>query len=259
MLLTTSSLILFFQSDSKVKKQTSSQPAEVLSEKISETAVNNDQLVKVTRVIDGDTIELETGQKVRYIGIDTPETVHPEKSTQCFGLQASNKNIELVEGKAVRLEKDVSETDKYGRLLRYVYVPSEALSKVEGAKEGLGDTFVNKFLVEEGYAYASTYPPDVKYQQVFNSAQQQAQEQKKGLWSDCSSSQAANLPPSTLTDQGDQPGCNIKGNISTSGEKIYHILGQNYYDKTVVDESKGERWFCSEQEAISAGWRKSKK
>ncbi|MBI3335237.1 MAG: thermonuclease family protein [Candidatus Portnoybacteria bacterium] len=76
---------------------------------------------KVARVIDGDTIELENGQRVRYIGIDTPETSDPRKPIQCFGIEAAKKNQELVEGKMVRLEKDVSERDRYARLLRYVY------------------------------------------------------------------------------------------------------------------------------------------
>src|SRR3989344_5947281 len=126
--------------------------------------------VLVTRVIDGDTIDIEGGQKVRYIGIDTPETVDPRKPVQCFGVEASNKNKELVSGKRVRLEKDVSETDKYGRLLRYIYI---------------GDTFVNLELVKQGFAYASTYPPDVKYQSQFTEAQRQAKEQNKGLWGSC--------------------------------------------------------------------------
>jgi len=125
---------------------------------------------KVARVVDGDTVEIEGGQTVRYIGIDTPETVHPQKTVECFGREASNKNRELAEGKFVQLEKDVSETDKYGRLLRYVYA------------DGL---FVNEFLVKEGFAYASSYPPDVKYQDLFNIAQREAQSQNKGLWAGC--------------------------------------------------------------------------
>src|SRR3989338_2673862 len=76
----------------------------------------------VARVIDGDTIELETSEKVRYIGVDAPETVHPKKSAQCFGREASKRNTDLAEGKLERLVKDVSETDRYGRLLRYVYL-----------------------------------------------------------------------------------------------------------------------------------------
>lgn len=124
---------------------------------------------KVINVIDGDTIKIEGGQVVRYIGIDTPETVHPSKPVQCYGKEASDKNKELVEGKEVKLEKDVSETDKYGRLLRYVW---------------LGDMLVNEYLVREGYAQSSSYPPDVKYQDRFVEAQRQAREEKKGLWGD---------------------------------------------------------------------------
>ena len=127
-------------------------------------------LVLVKRVVDGDTIELDSGQKVRYIGINTPETVDPRTTVQCFGREASAKNKELVEGKKVRLEKDVSETDQYGRLLRYVWVDS---------------VFVNDYLVKEGFAYATAYPPDVKYQALFSSSQTSAQANKKGLWATC--------------------------------------------------------------------------
>lgn len=241
--LTTTSIFLFSQKEKQNQTQHSKSQPQVLSTQTTATQSPNTQSVKVVRVIDGDTIELETGQKVRYIGVDTPETVHPNKSIQCFGIEASNKNKELVEGKSVRLEKDVSETDKYGRLLRYVY---------------LNNTFINKYLVEEGYAYASTYPPDAKHQEVFKAAQQQAQSGEKGLWSNCSRFESTSQSISSPTPVSDQSACSIKGNISSSGEKIYHMPGRNFYDKTVIDESKGERWFCSEQEAISSGWRKSK-
>jgi micrococcal nuclease len=125
--------------------------------------------IKVERVVDGDTIKLENGKVVRYIGIDTPEVVDPRKPVQCFGKDASAKNRELVEGKEVMLVKDVSETDKYDRLLRYVYI---------------GDTFVNDYLVRNGYAYSYSYPPDVKYQDQFKQAEQEARNNKRGLWKD---------------------------------------------------------------------------
>lgn len=211
--------------------------ADIIEEKNIENQETNQDLVLVTKVIDGDTIEIEGSQKVRYIGIDTPETVHPSKPVQCFGKEASNKNKELVQGKKVRLEKDVSETDKYGRLLRYVYL-----------EDG---TFINQVLVEEGYARISTYPPDVKYQEDFQNAEQQAREENLGLWAGCSSSDQ--------TQQSQTGNCTIKGNISSSGGKIYHMSGQYYYNKTVIDESKGEKWFCTEAEAQAAGWRKSLK
>jgi len=128
------------------------------------------ETVKVTRVIDGDTIEIEGGERVRYIGIDTPETVDPRTTVQCYGKEASNKNKELVEGKEVRLEKDVSETDKYDRLLRYIWI---------------GDTLINEVLVKEGFAYSSSYPPDVKYQDRFIAAQKEARNNNRGLWGTC--------------------------------------------------------------------------
>lgn len=198
------------------------------------------QTVKVTRVIDGDTIEIETGARVRYIGINAPETVNPKREVQCFGKEATAKNRELVEGKEVRLEKDISETDKSGRLLRYVY---------------LDNMMVNEWLVAEGYAYASSFPPDIKYQDLLQQAQARAQVEKKGLWGSCPvafTTSANNLTnPSRLQ-------CLIKGNISNSGEKIYYLPGQRYYNQTKIDEAKGERWFCTEEEAQKAGWHPSK-
>lgn len=129
----------------------------------------------VAKVIDGDTIEIEGGQRVRYLGMDTPETVDPRKPVQCFGKEAKNKNKELVEGKRVILEKDISETDKYGRLLRYVYLPLETGELL----------FVNDFLIREGYAKVLTIPPDVKFAEQFLEAQRQARERSLGLWKIC--------------------------------------------------------------------------
>lgn len=123
--------------------------------------------VKVIRVVDGDTIEIEGGEKVRYIGVDTPETVDPRRAVGCFGREAAGKNKELVEGQMVRLEKDISETDKFGRLLRYVWVEQ---------------VLVNDYLVRGGFAYASSYPPDIKYQEQFRVAEKEAREKKQGLW-----------------------------------------------------------------------------
>ena len=147
------------------------------------------------------------------------------------------------------LEKDVSETDKYGRLLRYVW---------------LGGQMVNALLVQDGYAQVSTYPPDVKYQELFLALQREARDAGRGLWGDaCSGTATPTLAPGASVGTGvcEYSGTTepvIKGNISSSGEKIYHVPGQQYYDATVIDESKGERWFCTEAEAVAAGWRKSK-
>jgi len=201
----------------------------------------------VTRVVDGDTIDVlmgDTVYRVRYIGVDTPETVDPRRPVGCYGREASERNRDLVEGNTVELEKDVSETDDFGRLLRYVWVDGE---------------MVNATLVREGYAVAATYPPDVKYQELFLSLQREARDAGLGLWGPACASPTAPSATGICDYSGtDQPV--IKGNISQStGEKIYHVPGGEFYDKTVIDEAAGERWLCTEQEAVAAGWRRSKR
>jgi endonuclease YncB( thermonuclease family) len=136
---------------------------------------------QVVEVVDGDTIKVDIGGEVhtvRYIGIDTPETKHPEKPVEWMGPEASATNRELVGGKTVYLEKDVSETDQYGRLLRYVFLAD--------------GTFVNAELVGQGYAQAISYPPDVKYQDTLTSMQREAREAANGLWG----STPTSVPPS---------------------------------------------------------------
>lgn len=145
----------------------------------------NEDLYLVEKVIDGDTIRLEGGLVVRYIGIDTPEAVDPRKPVQCFAKEASEKNRELVEGKLVSLEKDISETDRYGRLLRYVYS---------------GDGMVNEILVREGFAYSYSYPPDVKNQELFRQAEEEARENNRGLWGAvCSVENQSQNQPTTVS------------------------------------------------------------
>lgn len=204
-------------------------------------------LAQVVRVIDGDTVDVVfDGQqhRVRYIGIDTPETVDPRLPVECFGREATQRNRELVEDKTVELEKDISETDRFDRLLRYVWVDGQ---------------MVNALLVEEGYAVVVSYAPDVKHQELLLELQSEAREAERGLWTACFT------PSPTVDGEGpcDYSGTSqplIKGNISqTTGEKIYHVPGGQFYAKTVIDEAAGERWFCTEQEAIEAGWRRSKR
>ena len=128
--------------------------------------------VKVVRVVDGDTIQVccigWKREKVRYIGVDTPETHHPMRGVEPFGKEAAEANRKLVDGKTVRLEFDVQEQDRYGRLLAYVYL-----------EEG---TFVNAWLVENGYAVVMTIPPNVKHQELFLKLQRKAREARRGLW-----------------------------------------------------------------------------
>ena len=138
----------------------------------------------VTRVVDGDTIEVEvTGRNegvgigagrvgesydLRLIGIDTPESVKPGSPVECFGREASAALKALLEGAEVRLVKDVEEVDRYQRLLRYVYI---------------GDEMANARLVANGYAHAYTYPPNVRHSELFVQLQREARDDSRGLWS----------------------------------------------------------------------------
>ena len=197
----------------------------------------------VTKVVDGDTVELEGGERVRYIGIDTPESTTEH---ECYGEEAKAKNRALVEGKRVRLVADAEDRDKYGRLLRYVF---------------LDETFINLTLASEGYATQLTIPPNVAHADEFRSAVANAREQGSGLWSGCSVGEQNESSGSTRTDydetipQADTTDCPanqpIKGNAQSM---IYHVPGGDFYQKT-----KPEQCFASEADAVSAGYRKSKR
>lgn len=133
---------------------------------------------QVMRVIDGDTIEVGVGGKktsVRIIGVDAPETNGPPL---CYGQEASAEAAKLIEraGGRVLLERDVSETDRYGRLLRYVW-----LDHPDGRR------MLNEELVKSGYAQVTTYPPDVKYEEMFLAAERIAKAERRGLWGACES------------------------------------------------------------------------
>ncbi len=134
---------------------------------------------RVTRVVDGDTFEVSLRGDildVRLIGIDTPETVKPGSPVECFGKEASRAATDLLEGRRVRMVKDVSDRDRYDRLVRYVYI---------------GQEMANARLVVNGYASAYTYPPDVRHADLFVRLQRDARDGDRGLWSPDTCSGAA--------------------------------------------------------------------
>ncbi|MDX6601667.1 MAG: micrococcal nuclease [Solirubrobacterales bacterium] len=127
----------------------------------------------VVRVVDGDTIEARIGgrvEDVRYIGVDTPETVKPDTPVQCFGPRASSFNHRLVEHRQVRLVFGVEQRDVYGRLLAYVY---------------LGHRFVNANLVQRGLARSLTIPPNSRFAPLFRAMELRAARAGRGLWGAC--------------------------------------------------------------------------
>lgn len=154
---------------------------------------------KVVSVVDGDTVKVSINgvtETTRIIGINTPETVDPRKEVECFGKEASNKAKEMLSRKTVTLEIDSSqgERDKYGRLLRYVFL-------ADGTDFG-------KFMIASGYAYEYTYSTPYKYQSAYKSAQAIAETNKLGLWSpntcngNTTSTTPTNPPPATTPSSG---------------------------------------------------------
>ena len=130
---------------------------------------SNAQPLKCIRVVDGDTIILSNGERVRLIGVDTPETKHPKKPVEYYGKEASAFTKRMVEGKEVRLEYDQQQRDKYGRLLAYIYL--------------MDGTFLNAEIIRQGYGHAYTRFP-FKYMNAFRKYEKKARKEKKGLWAD---------------------------------------------------------------------------
>lgn len=128
----------------------------------------------VRRIVDGDTLYVsDLAVRVRLIGIDTPETVHPNRGVECFGREATSHLTDLVPpGTPVVVEFDVERTDRYDRPLGYVWRVSDG-------------THVNLAMVEDGYAQAYTFPPNVRYSDRFVAAQRRAREAGRGLWAAC--------------------------------------------------------------------------
>ncbi len=180
---------------------------------------------QVVKVIDGDTIDVQIGKKVeriRMIGMDTPETVDPRKPVQCFGKEASARTKELLLNKHVQLVADATQgdKDKYARPLRYVIL------------DGLN---FNKRLIAEGYAHEYTYNIPYKHQAVFKAAQKAAQAGKKGLWADktCAGKTTASAkisPTPTPKPAAVQPAAAPEVKKSEAG--LCHEKGSKYYDQT---------------------------
>lgn len=215
-----------------------------------ETSHKWDKRIKVTLVetIDGDTIHVTfngKSEKVRLLLVDTPETSHPRLGEQPFGKEAKKFTTDKIENaEKIELEFDIGpKRDKYYRLLAYVYVD---------------DKMLQEELLSQGFArVAYIYPPNTRYVDQFNKFQKQAQQESKGIWKVVNYSQHDGFHPEVINNQEPMNKldniCNIKGNISSQNEKIYHTPESPWYEST-----KQEIWFCTVKEATSAGFRPPK-
>ncbi|WP_175638787.1 thermonuclease family protein [Metabacillus schmidteae] len=203
---------------------------------------------KVTKVVDGDTLQVMIDGKketIRLLLVDTPETVHPSKPVQPFGREASNFLKEELNGEEIQVELGIGERDKYGRLLAYVYHQNK---------------MINKRLLENGLArVAYVFEPNTKYIDEFYEIQKQAQKEEIGIWSLENYATNEGFQDEWQEEVNEKESkvnssCKIKGNINSKGEKIFHTEESPSYNVT-----KPEEIFCTEKEAVEAGYRAVKR
>ena len=209
------------------------------------SASAQDVLMGPARVLDGDTVEIK-GQRVRLHGIDAPESAQTctdgaGRSYRC-GRAAMNALASLIGGGSVACR--ILDRDRYGRLIAVCY-----RNRVD----------LNGSMVAAGHALAYR-----QYGTAYAGHEKAARARRLGLWQgrfeapwEWRRSKGAGTSRAPAPRQGS--GCAIKGNVSSSGERIYHVPGQSFYDRTRISEAKGERWFCSEDEVRAAGWRRSRR
>ena len=239
------------------------------------------QQARVVAVIDGITIDVAIDDRIhriRYLGVEIPDGEVPQDDRASMASKALEFNRFLVEGRKVELERGSVEADTLGNLLRYVYVDGE---------------MVNRTLLTNGYATVASFPSSFQQQTAFLIAEQGAKSSQRGLWNPSANgdgghgapgeSAAASVSPapgqqevssapeffSTLPAiPGGVPICDysgtqeavIIGNVDDrTGAHVYHIPGGLFYSTIVIDEAQGDTLFCTEEEAIRAGWKRSKR
>lgn len=187
--------------------------------KVSPSDKTNQDTITISRVIDGDTLVTDNGDTVRLAGIDAPE--YPQG---CLGDEAKDRLGELVDDQTLKIEK-LAKLDNFGRTLGFVF---------------LDDVPLNQTLVEEGLAKSEG--TNLAYSIDIIKAETGAKTLQKGIWSNLCLN----------------PNCVIKGNVRKDNDtKIYHLSNCYNYSKIVIDESGGDKWFCTEAEAKAAGFTRS--
>ena len=208
------------------------------SEVIPESEID---LVKVVRVLDGDTIEIDNGNIVRLLGIDSPE------QGECYYSEAKEELTELVLEEEIRMEKDIFGADIFGRLLRYVFLPEGDFSN---------DVFVNDYLLTNGLADTLFMSNSQKYHDILIHSRNEAVTSERGMWGACEQELEEKTATFETNNPPPNPDCIIKGNISEHGYgKTYFFPGCPNYKRVKVDFEKGDRYFCTNEEAEVAGFK----
>jgi len=196
----------------------------------------------VTDVIDGDTIVVDDGVRVRLIGVDAPEL------DECYGEKAHKYLTRILLNREVELRKDIVAEDPYGRLLRYVFLISD-----DPRRDNL---LINKHLVERGYAQAYYTRENNQYYKRISIAENKAVKRNRAMWRACKYQQRRVRNSDTQDSVASfDKDCRIKGNISQDDKASrYFVPGCQSYNRIKIDPSRGEKWFCTEKEAQAAGF-----
>ncbi len=201
----------------------------------------------VVRVVDGDTFEI-AGKGAEVITVRILNMSAPDRG-ECYYLESKQALTDLLKNKKVKLEKDVSGVDGYNRFLRHVFISSET--------EDDDNLIVAKYMIEKGFAKVQPVLPDVRFKTYLARFGTLAEEEKLGVWDGCKGRLPKNFAETTNA-QPENEDCLIKGNVSqNNGEKIYFFPECPSYSQAKIDPSKGERYFCTESEAQSAGFKLS--
>ncbi len=217
--------------------------------KNSDILFNNTVAKYMLEVVDGDTIKLTTGETIRLSGINAPE------KNECFGPEATNELTKILQGKKLRLEKDILGQDNLGRVLAHI------VAIVDSPTED--NIWVNKHLLKNGYAkyYISE---NVFMEKDFQDLETQAKKDNMGLWGKCkqevivsATNPNGSLKTGEYEQRNDMPTdtkCIIKGNISSDNKKVYLLPNCPNYESTKIDSSRGEQYFCTEEQAKKLGF-----
>ncbi|PIS08686.1 hypothetical protein COT75_05515 [Candidatus Beckwithbacteria bacterium CG10_big_fil_rev_8_21_14_0_10_34_10] len=186
----------------------------------------------VVKVRDGDTFEFEDGRVIRLLNFDAPELRKGEIETECYALESLEVLKSLVLEKRVYFKTDKNEMDRFGRVLAYVFL-----------KSGKEKIFLNQYLLEIGAGEFFLDTVNLKYQEELIRAAHKGYLEVKGKWSQCAPSDS---------------GCLIKGNLDIYDKRWYHLPSFRHYNQVVMNLNKGDKWFCTEEEAIKAGFQKAR-
>ena len=216
---------------------------EIPNENQSRT-IEKDQAYEKAKVLyaaDGDTIWVDIGgkkEKIRFVGINTPELARDGNPAEFMAEEAKNFTSNTLRDKEIYLEKDITDRDKYDRMLRYIWLEKPVANPT---KEDIEEKTLNGILVKEGYAYSNYYKPDIKYQKHLDNIEKSAQDKGLGIWSDPTN------PIISKEDLGEN--YLIKGNKNS---KVYHLPEWDSYDTV---KEKNAVYFETEKEAKDAGFR----